>query len=98
MSTSAASESSASDLPRPGALRRAWWAFVRAPAYEANAADRRTISLVGVEMPFRAAVAIAVVTFAVLLDYSRTFIPRAIQDLGFARCASSRSSGSCCSA
>jgi membrane protease YdiL (CAAX protease family) len=33
-------------------------------------------------MPWRATIAIAVVTFAILFDFSRTFIPESIQDLG----------------
>src|SRR5688572_23415664 len=78
------STSAAPDLARPNALRRWAAAFVRAPDYQANAADLRTISIAGVEVPFRVAVAISVVTFAILFDYSRTFIPRSIQDLGLA--------------
>ena len=35
----------------------------------------RTVTLVGLRLPVRASVAIAVVTFALLFDYSRTFIP-----------------------
>jgi membrane protease YdiL (CAAX protease family) len=57
-------------------------AFVRAPDYPADAADRRTITIAGLELPLRASAAIAVVTMALLLDYSRTFIPDPIQDLG----------------
>ena len=56
--------------------------FVRAPAYPADAADRRTITIAGLELPLRASVAIAVVTMVLLFDYSRTFIPDPIQDLG----------------
>jgi membrane protease YdiL (CAAX protease family) len=67
----------------PGLARRWWSAFVAAPAYPPNAGDLRTISLAGIQMPFRAATAIAVVTLLVLLDYSRTFIPDDIQALGF---------------
>jgi membrane protease YdiL (CAAX protease family) len=68
----------------PSAIaRRAWSAFVAAPAYPPDAADLRTISVAGIEMPFRAAAAIAVVTMLVLLDYSRTFIPDDVQALGF---------------
>jgi membrane protease YdiL (CAAX protease family) len=57
-------------------------AFVGAPDYPADAADRRTITIAGLEVPLRATVAIAVVTLALLFDYSRTFIPESIQDLG----------------
>jgi membrane protease YdiL (CAAX protease family) len=57
-------------------------AIVRAPEYPADAADRRTITIVGLELPLRASVAIAVATMALLFDYSRTVIPETIQDLG----------------
>jgi len=56
--------------------------FVRAPDYPADAADRRTITIAGLELPVRASVALTVVTLALLFDYSRTFIPESIQDLG----------------
>ena len=49
--------------------------FVAAPAYVATAGDRRTFSLAGLELPVRATAAIVLVTFAVLLDHSRTFMP-----------------------
>jgi membrane protease YdiL (CAAX protease family) len=57
-------------------------AFVRAPEYPADAGDRRTITIAGLDLPLRASVAIAVATIAILFDYSRTFIPDPIQDLG----------------
>ena len=56
------------------AVRRLW-AFTAGPDYPADPADRRTVTLVGLRLPVRASVAIAVVTFALLFDYSRTFIP-----------------------
>lgn len=56
--------------------------FVRAPDYSADAADRRTITIAGLELPVRASVALTVVMLALLFDYSRTFIPESIQDLG----------------
>jgi membrane protease YdiL (CAAX protease family) len=69
---------------RPGVARRAWAAFLAAPTYRPSAADLRTISVAGIEMPFRSAVALAVVTMLVLVDWSRTFIPPEIQALGLA--------------
>lgn len=60
---------------RRGAIRRAWWWFVGAPSYQPTAEDRRTIDLVGLAMPRRATVAIAVTTFVLLFDYTRTFLP-----------------------
>lgn len=56
-------------------MRRAWTWFVGAPAYPATAHDRRTVDLVGLRMPWRATVAIVVVTFALLTDYSLTLLP-----------------------
>ena len=68
--------------PRATALRRFGSAFIGSPAYPPNAADLRTVTVLRIEMPFRAAIAVSVVTLAVLFDYSRSFIPESIQDLG----------------
>ena len=56
-------------------MLRAWAWFVGAPAYPATADDERTIDLVGLRMPWRATVAIVVVTFALVVDYSLTLLP-----------------------
>jgi len=56
-------------------LRTAWTAITTGPSYAPEAADLRTITLFGLVLPVRASVAVAVVTFALLFDYSRTFIP-----------------------
>jgi membrane protease YdiL (CAAX protease family) len=56
--------------------------FFTGPAYPPAAADLRTVRIAGLEMPWRATVAITVTTLALLLDFSRTFIPESIQDLG----------------
>jgi membrane protease YdiL (CAAX protease family) len=63
--------------PSAGAslLRQLWQRAIAAPAYVATAADRRTFSLAGLELPVRATAVIVVVTFAVLLDHTRTLIP-----------------------
>lgn len=53
----------------------AWTAFKAGPSYAPEPADVRTIDLAGLWLPVRASVAIAVVTFAVLFDYSGTFLP-----------------------
>lgn len=63
-------------------IRRGWDRSTAAPAYTATDADRRTIDIVGLRLPVRATVAIAVVTFALLFDYSRTFIPGDVVALG----------------
>lgn len=62
-------------MRRPGEL-------FSGPAYPPSAADLRTIRIAGLELPIRATVAITVATLALLFDYSRTFIPGSIQDLG----------------
>jgi membrane protease YdiL (CAAX protease family) len=53
-----------------------------APPYPATEPDGRTVTVAGLTMPVRATVAIAVVTFALLFDYSRTFIPWEVQLVG----------------
>jgi hypothetical protein len=57
------------------AIRRAWAALTAGPDYPATEADRRTVSIAGLRVPVRATVAVTVVTFAVLFDYSHTFLP-----------------------
>jgi membrane protease YdiL (CAAX protease family) len=57
------------------AVRRWWAALTTGPAYAATPADMRTVVLVGLRLPVRASVAVAVITFALLFDYSRTFLP-----------------------
>jgi membrane protease YdiL (CAAX protease family) len=49
---------------------------------ETTDADRSTVSIAGMRMPRRVALAIAVATLAVLFDYSRTFIPAEVQAIG----------------
>ena len=56
--------------------------FVDGPAYPASEADRRTVRILGLELPLRATTAILVVTLALLFDFSRTAIPEEIQALG----------------
>ena len=53
-----------------------------APSYPATDADRREIDVLGLRLPWRATVAIAVVTLVVLADYSRMFLPGDLLDLG----------------
>jgi membrane protease YdiL (CAAX protease family) len=59
----------------PSFVARLWERVVAAPAYVATAADRRTFSLAGLDLPVRATAVLVLVTFAVLLDHSRTFVP-----------------------
>ena len=63
-------------------MTRGWVAFTTGPAYPANEGDRLTVTLLGLRLPVRATVVIAVVTFALLFDYSRTFIPPEVAALG----------------
>ena len=46
---------------------RAW--LVAAPAYPANAADLRSVDVLGLRLPVRATIAIVTVTLILLLDY-----------------------------
>jgi membrane protease YdiL (CAAX protease family) len=57
------------------AVRRLWQRATKGPAYHAVPADLRTFSLAGLELPLRATTAIAVVTLAVLLDFSQVLLP-----------------------
>lgn len=68
-------------------IRRLWGALVRGPAYRPEPADLRTMDVAGLRLPVRATVAVAVVTFALLFDYSRTFIADDIVALGRAPAA-----------
>jgi membrane protease YdiL (CAAX protease family) len=55
--------------------RDVWTALTSGPSYPPEPADLRTVSVVGLRLPVRATVAVTVVTLALLLDYSRTFLP-----------------------
>jgi membrane protease YdiL (CAAX protease family) len=50
----------------------------RAPEDAVTTADLRTFDLAGLRLPVRATVAVTVMVFAVILDYTRTFIPEAL--------------------
>lgn len=52
------------------------------PAYAATDADRREIDVLGLRLPWRATVAIAVVTVVLLADLSRTLFPAEFAGLG----------------
>lgn len=52
------------------------------PAYPATEPDRREVDALGLRLPWRATVAIAVVTAVVLLDFSRTLFPADLAALG----------------
>lgn len=57
-------------------------AFSAGPDYPSAEADRRTVRVLGLDLPVRATVAIAVMTLVVLFDFSRTAIPQEVQAVG----------------
>lgn len=63
-------------------VRRLASSFTAGPDYPATEADRRTVRILGLDLPVRASIAILVMTLVVLFDFSRTFIPADIQSLG----------------
>jgi membrane protease YdiL (CAAX protease family) len=64
------------------ALAGAWAGFTTRPDHAPTAADLRTVELAGLRLPLRASVAVAVMTLALLFDYSRTFVPDWMVALG----------------
>ena len=48
------------------------------PPDDATPSDRTTFNLAGLELPYRATVAISVMVLVVIFDFSRTFIPDAL--------------------
>ena len=48
------------------------------PSYPPDAGDRRTVRLSGLDLPFRATVAVVAVILIVIFDFQRTFIPDAL--------------------
>ena len=56
--------------------------LVAGPAYTPSDRDRRTVRILGLDLPLRATTAVAIVTLVVLFDFSRTAIPFEIQLLG----------------
>ena len=77
-----ASDTVTRSTPAASAVGRLWARATAAPTYLPVAADLRTFSLAGLRLPVRASIAVAVVTLAVLFDFSRTFIPDDIVRLG----------------
>ena len=65
-----------------GDIRRWWAALTAAPTYPPSDADLATVDVFGLRLPRRATVAIAITTFALLFDFSRTFIPDEVLALG----------------
>ena len=67
---------------RQSAIRRLATNLTAGPDYPASDDDRRTLRILGLDLPVRATTAILVMTLVVLFDFSRTFIPAEIQALG----------------
>lgn len=67
--------------------RRLRTGFTAAPAYPVTDAERRTVGILGLELPLRATTAVLVVTLVLLFDFSRTAIPEEVQALGRAAAA-----------
>ena len=64
------------------AIRRLAASFTAGPEYPASDGDRRTVRILGLDLPVRASTAIVVMTLVVLFDFSRTAIPAEIQAIG----------------
>jgi membrane protease YdiL (CAAX protease family) len=62
-------------------------AFTAGPVYHPTEADRRTVRILGLELPLRASTVLLVVTLVVLFDFTRTAIPQEVQAIGRAAAA-----------
>jgi membrane protease YdiL (CAAX protease family) len=58
---------------RPHPIARLWASATAPQAYPPNAADLRTVSVLGVALPVRATLALVVVSIVTLLDHEGTF-------------------------
>lgn len=63
-------------------LEQTWRWVVTPPRDHITDADRRTVAIVGLELPVRAAVAVAVATVVLLVDLSRVLVPETVTQLG----------------
>lgn len=63
-------------------LEQTWRWVVTPPPDHITDADRRTVAIVGLELPVRAAVAVAVATVVLLVDLSRVLVPETVTQLG----------------
>jgi hypothetical protein len=66
----------------PARLRALAARFVDGPAYPASDADRRTVRVMGLDLPVRATTAIVVAMVVLLFDFTRTAIPFEVQAIG----------------
>lgn len=67
---------------RPTDAGRAWSWLIASPPDTVTDADRRSVDLVGLRLPVRASIAIALTTFVLLVDFSRLVMPDAALSLG----------------
>jgi membrane protease YdiL (CAAX protease family) len=63
-------------------LQRAWSWLITPPTDPIVDEDRRTTDLVGLRLPVRASVVVAVTTMVLLIDISRVLLPSAVVQLG----------------
>jgi membrane protease YdiL (CAAX protease family) len=63
-------------------LQRAWSRLITPPTELIHDADHRTTDLVGLRLPVRASVAVAVATMVLLVDLSRVLLPQDVVQLG----------------
>jgi membrane protease YdiL (CAAX protease family) len=66
----------------PSRVQRVWSWLITPPTDEIVDADRRTADIVGLRLPVRASVAVAVTTMVLLIDFSRVLLPGAVGELG----------------
>ena len=67
---------------RPSGPRSFASRLVAGPAYPASDADRRTVRVMGLDLPLRATLAIVVAMVVLLFDFTRTAIPYDVQAIG----------------
>jgi membrane protease YdiL (CAAX protease family) len=69
------------EIPRPTVLDA--WRWLTTPPPDATVdADRRTIDLVGLQLPVRASAAVAITITVLLVDFSRILLPSAVAAMG----------------
>lgn len=67
---------------RSSRLQRAWSSVISPPTDVVDDADRRATDLLGLRLPVRASVAVAVATMVLLIDFSRVLLPADVVQLG----------------
>jgi hypothetical protein len=67
---------------RPTGIQQAWTWLITPPADPVTDGDQRTVRVVGLELPYRASIAVVVATFLLLVDLSRLLVPETAAQLG----------------